>query len=165
MCSSDLFKCFCDKLMIALPDVNIWAAGMQTVNVDGMETVIFNIPLRSPPVVIREVTRAIEREGKCSNYRPGAFPSPTDGPPIKYISHKEGQPNLPDELRHTGRWPRNCRRCGHDLAGILRELNVGHLGMLMHIKGKGKRRVCQKGKITNRFQNEATIDICNWNIF
>ena len=77
------------------------------------------VPLRTPPVVTREVaqTRWIRKNKIVRTYTEGPSPAPTDGPPILYVHHTGD---------HGVEKPEDCEMCGRQLAYILTsQLHVG----------------------------------------
>lgn len=89
-----------------------------------LDLVTLTKPLRSPPVVIREVQNEIDKQNKevvnrkkCQ-YVPLSL-SVTDGPKIRFIVHTVGLHS------HTGIRPESCQACGREVARILKELHVG----------------------------------------
>lgn len=96
-----------------------------------MEDVKLTTPLRSPPVVAREVMVAdeIKTDLAVDGYTTIDVPVSTEGPSVRRITHYRNKSG------HIGTWPRDCKQCGLEVALILEELNVG-----MKRKKKGMRR-------------------------
>lgn len=79
------------------------------------------LPLRSPPVVVSMVKKAveIEKHNDVQDYQESGLPTSTYGPPVKQITHHE------DQSGHTRSAPLNCVECGRLIAEVLKELHVG----------------------------------------
>ncbi|XP_025114207.1 uncharacterized protein LOC112576146 isoform X2 [Pomacea canaliculata] len=113
------FKTFCKMLLKKVPQIHLWAASCYNRHVpNGWEEQGFNRPLRSPPVVRREVEkdRAFTRDRSVKEYGDRGVPDFTDGPAVKRISHKN----------HSYRPAINCVECGDMLVSFLqKDLRVG----------------------------------------
>lgn len=111
-----------------VPEVVLWAASVQHgVRPGCLDEVRLTTPLRSPPVVVKEVMKA-EEISKKKSVHPYIFNStatPVDGPPVKIIQHTK------DQSGHTDTRPYNCVECGHRVAMVLEELSVGLKAELM----------------------------------
>lgn len=123
-CCRKRFTQFCDTLIRNKPRVYLWGASMHhNIRPYCLEEVKLTIPLRSPPVVVREVMKADEmKTHKVHEYTDREVHVSTDGPTIRRIKHQEGQSG------HKGILPRDCEECGHHVAHVLAELNVGQTG-------------------------------------
>lgn len=121
--SGDKFRTFCNKLSRKVPKLHLWAASCYHGDApDGWQVEFLTRPLRSPPVVIREVEQdAIICEWQeVQPYVERGVPDYTYGPPVIRLYHKgEG---------HSSRWPAGCVSCGHEVAKLLYSLRVGHTG-------------------------------------
>lgn len=83
-----------------------------------LDMVTLSTPLRSPPVVVREVMEAFEiQSGEVYGYTLSSMPVTADGPAIMRISHHEAG--------HSGLKPHHCIECGHQIARILKQLHIG----------------------------------------
>lgn len=123
---SNNFTCFCDKLICQVPEVNLWAAAAKHhLRPPCLLEVKLTSPLRSPPVVVREVKGAaeIQRLNHVYDYTDSVVLAPTDGPRVKRIVHEDGKSD------HCGRRAENCEACGSELTRVFAELEVG--GMVM----------------------------------
>ena len=74
-------------------------------------------PLRSAPVVLREVAAGFHKFNDVHRYNDSDLPSPGDGLKVIQLSHHGDG--------HTGRWPVECVQCGEEVALELRRLGVG----------------------------------------
>ena len=108
-------------LLSNLPRLCLWIARVRHDKIpDVLSTETLTTPLRSAPVVLREVKPGVERHN-VHNYSDGpGLPSPSDGPRVMRLLHGGAE--------HSGTWPHQCRRCGRDVARVLRQLNVGAEG-------------------------------------
>lgn len=119
---SDTFERFCKALIDKEPWIVLWAAAVQhAIRPRCLEEVKLTIPLRSPPVVVKEIMKAEEIQGKKSvdRYDTSYVPAAADGPEVKLLRHSEGKDG------HIGQRPYNCVKCGHDVAKFLTEIQVG----------------------------------------
>ncbi|XP_025103270.1 uncharacterized protein LOC112569639 [Pomacea canaliculata] len=112
------FKNFVEWLVTQIPDVHVWAASCYHVDAPyGWQMEYLTRPLRSPPVVVREVEQSKIMEDKyVLRYSKRCVPDHTDGPPVRRLHHR-GQ-------GHSGDWPINCVTCGRDVARVLHSLRV-----------------------------------------
>ena len=81
------------------------------------------MPLRSAPVVMREVRPALgvwSDWGLAHDYSDSGLPAPGDGPSMVRLRHCGPC--------HTCRHPVDCASCGRDVADLLRCLGVGTAG-------------------------------------
>ena len=118
---------FLEKLKAAIPKVNVWCAGTSNLKPcpDWMTEKILDVPLRSPPVVNREVGSS----GQIRIYR-NILPysstdtpaAPMDGPPIRWIKHKN------QDGHDSFASPVDCGPCGLAIVQQLKELGVGKAG-------------------------------------
>ena len=96
----------------------LWAAGVGHDDVPPpLRTECLTTPLRSAPVVWREVQRGFHRFSDIHSYSDSGLPVPGDGLRVVRLSHHGDA--------HTGRWPVECVQCGKDVAVELRRLGVG----------------------------------------
>lgn len=81
-------------------------------------------PLRSPPVVVREVKESpeIRKMNHVYPYSGAATYAEADGPPVKRITHYRGQES------HGECQPDECEQCGWDAAKILKDLDINGSG-------------------------------------
>ena len=123
--SSGGFEELCRDLHLAVPDTCLWAAGVTRLSspppcirvVDKLTTA-----LRCPPVVQREVERSTYIDGSSiPHYSKAAWPSPTDGPAIRWLEHG-------DQDGHDGSFPHECEQCGLHVGRLLHDLVVGQSG-------------------------------------
>ncbi|XP_025107255.1 uncharacterized protein LOC112571998 isoform X2 [Pomacea canaliculata] len=108
------FKTFCEKLLKQVPDLHLWAASCRyNLSPRGWEQEHLTKPLRSPPVVVREVAQAseIRLSGDVRPYSPLSIPSHTDGPQIEWIG-----------LDHPKSITHDCQDCGKQLGKLLYRL-------------------------------------------
>ena len=112
------------ELARRVPYLYLWMAGVDhTVIPPELQAEDFTTPLRSAPVVQREVQPGIDwrsRIGEVHSYSDSGLPAPGDGPSVIRLSHRGNA--------HTGRWPLDCAQCGHEVAAELRRLGVGSGG-------------------------------------
>lgn len=116
------FQTFCEKLQTRVSGLHLWAASCRHgIAPEGLEVKAFTRPLRSPPVVAREVGKAgeIHVTREVQGYIQREVPDLSDGPPVNYIYH------YPD---HTVEWVEDCVRCGKEVTDFLRHLHVGTPG-------------------------------------
>lgn len=98
--------------------LHLWAAGVAHDDVPApLRTEFLTTPLRSAPVVLREVQRGLRRFSDVRGYSHSGLPAPGDGLSVVHLSHRGNA--------HTGRWPVDCLQCGKDVAAELRRLGVG----------------------------------------
>ncbi|XP_025111947.1 uncharacterized protein LOC112574842 [Pomacea canaliculata] len=108
------------KLLTQVPRLHLWAASCFHLNAPvGWQVENLTRPLRSPPVVVREVEQdeMITEYYAVNPYSERDVPDHTDGQPVKRLYHR-GQ-------GHSGRWPVDCVTCGRDVASFLHSLRVG----------------------------------------
>ncbi|XP_025111942.1 uncharacterized protein LOC112574840 [Pomacea canaliculata] len=114
------FKTFCDKLLTKVPRLHLWAASCFHEQAPaGWQVEYLTRPLRSPPVVVREVEQNefITELNDVHPYSKRGVPDHTDGPPVTRLYHRgEG---------HSGRWPVDCVTCGREVASFLHSLRDG----------------------------------------
>lgn len=117
------FSKFCDKLVSTLPDIVLWAASVNQLRRPAcLEERLLTVALRSPPVVVRQVSESQEiLTGKVLPYKSVNIPPPTDGPPILRLAHH-------DRPGHIGIFPDECEQCGHAIANTLNYLGVAISG-------------------------------------
>ncbi|XP_025113058.1 uncharacterized protein LOC112575410 [Pomacea canaliculata] len=113
------FQTFCKKLLARVPRLHLWAASyFHGYAPDGWQVEYLTRPLRSPPVVVREVEKdARITKGDVKPYRERGVSDHTDGPPVTRLYHR-GQ-------GHSGVWPVDCITCGREVASFLHSLRVG----------------------------------------
>lgn len=120
--SSSDFRVLCQTLYKEVPALCLWAAS--TYHKDNpdpliLEELVFREPLRTPPVITREVEQAgVMREWESVyRYKEPEAPLPTVGPSVKHLSHAGHEAEVYD-----------CEQCGKNVADVLKELHVGHKG-------------------------------------
>lgn len=122
---SDMASCyqfFLKELHKRVPHLHFWAAVLRRASRSKVLKVgKLTEPLRSSPVVQREVQRGFRSLTDVYPYSREGVPSPWDGPEVVRLRH-EGK-------SHQVRWPTECRQCGRDIGEKLRELGVGAKGM------------------------------------
>ena len=113
-------------------NARVWVASVhnvddQSVNLPfGLQTERLTVPLRSAPVIVREVQPAIGKLGYTLPYDDlhcSGIASPADGMKIIRLSHRGRS--------HQGQWPVDCAQCGVDVADILDKLHVGKAGRFL----------------------------------
>lgn len=108
-------KSFCERLLAQVPSLHLWATRVYFGNIpQGWLTGPLNVPLRFPPVVMREVAKAKNRQ-LIQKFDPGKVRSFTDGPSVEIMCH-QGQD-------HSYRFE-DCVPCGWNLGLYLRKLGV-----------------------------------------
>ncbi|XP_025112045.1 uncharacterized protein LOC112574897 [Pomacea canaliculata] len=112
---SERFKNFCNKLPTST-DLHLWAASSYHGHApDGWQVEYLTRPLRSPPVVVREVQNAREiTDAEVKPYRECNVPCHTYGPPVRHLRH-QGQV-------HSSRKIIDCSACGSKIATFLHSL-------------------------------------------
>ncbi|XP_025111936.1 uncharacterized protein LOC112574833 [Pomacea canaliculata] len=118
--SSYWLEFFCSKLLTQVPRLHLWAASCFHRDApDGWQVEYLTRPLRSPPVVVREVEQyvSIRRERDVLPYSKRGVSDHTDGPPVRRLYHR-GQ-------GHSGDRPGKCVTCGREVASFLHSLRVG----------------------------------------
>ena len=106
-------------LSARVPRLRLWAATLWHDDIPpGLQVEPLTVPLRSAPVITRQVQSAFSRYRGLHSY--SDTPSPSDGPSVIRLRH-EG-------AGHAGRWPVECDGCGREVAAVLRQLNVGVTG-------------------------------------
>lgn len=111
------FQRFCQELLHHVPHLVLWAASCFHENTpDSWQLEVLTRPLRSPPVVVREVIQADEFETEVKRYSERDIPAPTDGPPVKNLYHKSG--------KHGVKYPQDCFECGREIADFLHSLRI-----------------------------------------
>lgn len=90
--SSDYyFKEFCEKLLARVSNLHLWAATCYHGNAPtGWQTESLTRPLRSPPVIVREIEQdwAMTRSKEVQAYSERGVPDHTDGPPVTQLTHR-----------------------------------------------------------------------------
>ncbi|XP_025112305.1 uncharacterized protein LOC112575029 isoform X2 [Pomacea canaliculata] len=76
-------------------------------------------PLRSPPVVVREIEKDLAFRRLDPLYSDRDVPDHTDGPPVRRLHH------LYNAGGHTDFSPVSCAKCGHEVATFLFSLRIG----------------------------------------
>ncbi|XP_025114340.1 uncharacterized protein LOC112576250 [Pomacea canaliculata] len=121
------FQTFCNKLLTQIPGVHLWAASCYhgLAPKDWHEEYLTR-PLRSPPVVVREVQKArdIVKEGTVHGYSDRGVPDHTDGPSVQWLYHG-GEGHLPV-------WLGDCNMCGRQVANFLHSLREVALGQTIY---------------------------------
>ncbi|XP_025101143.1 uncharacterized protein LOC112568188 [Pomacea canaliculata] len=119
---SRYFRTVCDKLLTQVPHLHLWAASCyHGYAPSGWQVEYLTRPLRSPPVVVREVEQDWSMfKGHVLPYRQRGVPDHTDGPPVRRLYHRGHG--------HSGDRPGDCVTCGRDVASFLCSLRVGVTG-------------------------------------
>ena len=78
-------------------------------------------PLRSPPVVVREIQRTNVFKKYSDAYTTPEAQPPCDGPPVIYVYHQGDG--------HSEGGPGDCVQCGVGVAKVLDNLGVGKEGV------------------------------------
>ncbi|XP_025111929.1 uncharacterized protein LOC112574826 [Pomacea canaliculata] len=111
---------FCVKLLSRVPRLHLWVAscfyGYQPA---GWQVEHLTRPLRSPPVVVREVEQDVMFTSviPVRPYSERSMSDHTDGPPVRRLYHR-GQ-------GHSGHWSGDCVTCGSEVASFLHSLRLG----------------------------------------
>ncbi|XP_070188705.1 uncharacterized protein [Littorina saxatilis] len=117
------FESFIIKLKKKVPTLHLWCASIRKLVNSPQDWMIqeeLTTPLRSPPVVTREVSKSVGLTSTktippyCIRFVPAA----TDGPAIKWLKHSK-------EPGHSNGQPMNCGACGEAIMELLLELGVG----------------------------------------
>ena len=99
----------------------LWCAGVvHTARPPELQVEVLTTPLRSAPVVIREVQPVLaewSHLGKVHRYSDNGLPVHGEGPNVLRFCHRGDG--------HTSDHPVDCVQCGHDVAVVLRRLGVG----------------------------------------
>ena len=97
----------------------LWCAGVVHTDIPTeLQEEVLTTPLRSAPVVIREVQPALGVwSGVVHLYSDSGLPAPGDGPSVVQLYHHGDG--------HTSQHPVDCVQCGHDVAALLSRLGVG----------------------------------------
>nr|KAG5701949.1 hypothetical protein BaRGS_034531 [Batillaria attramentaria] len=114
-----VYNTLIDDLASSVNRLCLWAATVSHANTpQGLQLVRMTLPLRSAPVVLREVEKGIvEAGGEISSYTSSGTLPPSDGPRVISLRH-HGED-------HAGRWPVDCYECGLEVAKVLKDLHVG----------------------------------------
>ncbi|KAK7491622.1 hypothetical protein BaRGS_00017075, partial [Batillaria attramentaria] len=110
--AGSLFTDFCDEICTRVSQLRLWVASAGHSHTPARLTEFpMTEPLRTPPVVTREVEKSgFIREWKTIlGYTPSPTPPPCDGPPLRVLYHR-GQGH------NEGRPPPECEQCGMDVA-------------------------------------------------
>ncbi|KAK7477372.1 hypothetical protein BaRGS_00031390 [Batillaria attramentaria] len=96
--------------------LHLWAASVyHSLCPPCLQKQVFTEPLRTPPVVTREVKRSgVITAGLVPSYCACSTPLPCEGPPPIMIQH--------EAQGHSTGWPGDCEECGNDLATELLKL-------------------------------------------
>ena len=97
----------------------LWCAGVYHGDIPRqLQEEVLTTPLRSAPVVVREVKPAlVVWSGLIRGYSDSGLPAPGDGPSVIELHHRGDG--------HRGRHPVDCDQCGRDVADTLRRIGVG----------------------------------------
>ncbi|XP_025111917.1 uncharacterized protein LOC112574815 [Pomacea canaliculata] len=112
------FQTLCDKLLIQVPRLHLWAASYFHKNApSGWQVEHLTRPLRSPPAVVREVEqdKKIIKHRDVKPYSERGVPNHTDGPPVTRLYHRG----------HSCHRSADCVTCGREVASFLHSLRVG----------------------------------------
>ncbi|XP_070185022.1 uncharacterized protein [Littorina saxatilis] len=116
------FTSFCEELHGQVNELHLWLASCSNFDIPFRLTkVTLSEPLRSPPVVVREISQSrYFTDNYCPAYRESSAPPPCDGPPVRYVRHTARRDG------HSGDEPDDCQACGAELASLLcTDLRVG----------------------------------------
>ena len=111
------------ELAHSVRELHLWAAGLTSSDEDVPPELLpqpLDTPLRSAPVIQREVAKGFHQFQVNDYGNSGGIPAPGDGPNVVRLSHAGAG--------HEGRWPVSCHRCGQEVAAELRRLGVGAEG-------------------------------------
>ena len=129
-CLCSRFTTFCNLLHDNAPRLTLWAASVLHDGIPPrLAQVTLTEPLRTPPSVTSEVQKSDRfRTGRVHGYTDPPCPLPADGPAPIYLYHS-------GEGAHCALSPVECRQCGLELAGVLREqLQVGVRGVCVCVE-------------------------------
>ncbi|XP_070202814.1 uncharacterized protein [Littorina saxatilis] len=106
------------RLAQQVPHLYLWCAGVHnSYKPPALQTEVFTVPLRSAPVVLREIRPVIDRYDNVDDYSDSGVPAPGDGLSVIRLSHHGND--------HTDGCTVDCAQCGQDIAAVLRRLGVG----------------------------------------
>ena len=107
------------KLTGRVTHLYLWCAGVAHRHIPRqLQEEVLTTPLRSAPVVVREVKSALDvRSRDIRGYSDSGLPAPGDGPSVIELHHGGDG--------HRGQDPVDCDRCGRDVAATLRRIGVG----------------------------------------
>nr|KAG5685808.1 hypothetical protein BaRGS_001220 [Batillaria attramentaria] len=110
------FTNLCTQLNNNCKKLHMWAASVYHGYCPPcLKEAAFCEPLRTPPVVTREVTRSdVIKNGLVRQYSTSSAPQPCDGPRPIWILHQGKE--------HTRGWTGDCEQCGLELGDKLWEL-------------------------------------------
>lgn len=120
VCNSSNFKIFCEKLLLEVGGLHLWAATFFTKSIHNKwDKTRLTTPLRSPQVVIKEVVKQTLQT--LIPYSQPLGIDKTDGPQIREINHRS----------HSERTIQNCIQCGQEIGSVLHDLHGVDSGMLI----------------------------------
>ena len=107
------------ELTLLVRHLYLWCAGVAHADIPPkLQVEILTTPLRSAPVVLRQVRPAFQvLSHRVLDYTDSDIPAPGDGPSVLELCHGGGG--------HTSQYPVDCVQCGHDVAALLTRLGVG----------------------------------------
>ena len=107
------------ELTRLVSDLHLWTAAVVHTHIPKeLQKERLTFPLRSAPVVIREIEQGVQRYSKTiDKYSGEGIPFPAEGLHVVRLSH--------DGNGHWGQWPVECFECGKKVAAELRCLGVG----------------------------------------
>ena len=108
------------ELTRRVSDLHLWTAAVVHTHIPKeLQKERLTFPLRSAPVVIREIEQGMQRyENTIHNYSKRSIRSPAEGLDVIWLRHHHGN-------GHQGQWPVECFECGKKVAAELRCLGVG----------------------------------------
>ena len=100
----------------------LWCAGVYHTDIPRqLQEEVLTTPLRSAPVIVREVQPAlVGRSDYIRRYSDSGLPAPGDGPSVIELHHRGDG--------HSDGHPVDCDQCGRDVAATLRSIGVGGAG-------------------------------------
>ncbi|KAK7490036.1 hypothetical protein BaRGS_00018736, partial [Batillaria attramentaria] len=115
-----------EELHSRIQHLSLWTASVYRVGIPTcLQREPMTVQLRCAPVIHREVDAVLRMQGHLIYpYTSSTVPSPSDGPRVIRLRH-QGQ-------GHAGLWPLQCVKCGQEVAGVFRQLQVGTKGPLRH---------------------------------
>ncbi|KAK7093328.1 hypothetical protein V1264_007103 [Littorina saxatilis] len=108
-----------EELSARVSDLHIWVTSLLYAKVPSvLQREDMTVPLRSAPVVVREVEQGIAMaRSAVLRYTHPVIPAPGDGLEVTRLFHCG--------VAHPGSSPVDCYRCGQEVADILRRFGVG----------------------------------------
>lgn len=116
ICYSSNLKKFSERIKSKDSNLHLWAAGFSFSDVpEGWEQKHLTTPLRSPPVVLKEIMK--QKSIGLRRYENPLKSDTNEGPKIIEIDHQS----------HTGGSIKECVECGREIGKVLYNLRKGIL--------------------------------------